>query len=619
MKIALIGAGPRNLMALERLVCWGINTNYSAKVEIELFDPFGIGGRVWNPDQNHELKMNSLAEKITLYTDQSVEMAGPVHEGPSLLDWALNEGQSFIEEHQYRHQKLLLNELANLNKHSYSSRALFGIYQQWFYEQIINHLPDNFAVTTHSEWVTNVQKHEHQYVVITEDAAYSVDVVSAALGEGNNPLSDEERKLQHFATTHQLKYVPIAYPAEMDVDDVAASDHVIIRGLGLSFIDYLAELTERRGGTFQRNEHGNLTYSRSGDEPTIYASSRRGLPYHARGLDQKAVGETFPRYFLSDQFVDDLVRTHQVISGTEFINRIQWDVELTYYVTIAKNNYPEIDLQAFEADLAASTNGFKKILDSYGIATKDRLNWEEWKNPIPKDVNDAAGFTQFIKSYLQQDVDLANEGNLTAPFTSAIEKLRELRTNIRKVVTYRLISADDYVEQVLKHFNSLNSFLAVGPPAFRIEQILALIKAGVLTLIGPDMKVETDDNQFVTYSNRLADHQRYFGNVLIEGRLPQPNAANNTNPLVNNLLRQGLARIFTLQLHDGTSYPTGALDVTDDTAELIDQNGNVVPHFFVWGLPTEKRHWLTNGAPIPGVNDVRLRIADRIAAQVFAE
>ncbi|MDD9323369.1 FAD/NAD(P)-binding protein [Pediococcus acidilactici] len=619
MKIALIGAGPRNLMALERLVCWGISTNYSANVEISLFDPFGIGGRVWNPDQNHELKMNSLAEKITLFTDQSIEMAGPVHEGPSLLDWALANGRSFIEEHQYHHQKLLLNELANLNKHSYSSRALFGIYQQWFYEQIINHLPDNFSVTLRPEWVTNVKKDAQQYTVITQDAAYNVDVVSAALGEGNNPLSKEERQLQDFAAAHQLKYVPIAYPAEMDVDDVAASDHVIIRGLGLSFIDYLAELTERRGGTFHRDEHGNLTYTRSGDEPTIYASSRRGLPYHARGLDQKAVGETFPRYFLSDQYVDDLVRQHQVISGEEFINRIQWDVELTYYVTLAQNSYPEIDLTAFEADLAASTKGFKKILDNYGIAAKDRLNWEEWKNPIPKDVNDAASFTQFIKTYLQQDVDLANEGNLTAPFTSAIEKLRELRTNIRKVVTYRLISADDYVEQVLKHFNSLNSFLAVGPPAFRIEQILALIKSGILTLIGPDMRVETSDDQFMTYSNRLADHQQYFGNVLIEGRLPQPNAANNTNPLVNNLLQQGLARIFTLQLRDGSSYQTGALDVTDDTAELIDQNGNVVSHFFVWGLPTEKRHWLTNGAPIPGVNDVRLRIADRIAAQIFAK
>ena len=167
MKIALIGAGPRNLMALERLVRWGISTNYSANVEISLFDPFGIGGRVWNPDQNHELKMNSLAEKITLFTDQSIEMAGPVHEGPSLLDWALANGRSFIEEHQYHHQKLLLNELANLNKHSYSSRALFGIYQQWFYEQIINHLPDNFSVTLRPEWVTKVKKDAQQYTVIT--------------------------------------------------------------------------------------------------------------------------------------------------------------------------------------------------------------------------------------------------------------------------------------------------------------------------------------------------------------------------------------------------------------------------------------------------------------------
>ena len=124
-----------------------------------------------------------------------------------------------------------------------------------------------------------------------------MDVVSAALGEGNNPLSKEERQLQDFAAAHQLKYVPIAYPAEMDVDDVAASDHVIIRGLGLSFIDYLAELTERRGGTFHRDEHGNLTYTRSGDEPTIYASSRRGLPYQCSGTRPKGSGRDFSALF----------------------------------------------------------------------------------------------------------------------------------------------------------------------------------------------------------------------------------------------------------------------------------------------------------------------------------
>jgi uncharacterized NAD(P)/FAD-binding protein YdhS len=617
MKIALIGAGPRNLMAFERLVYWALDRNLTTAVEIKIFDAFGIGGRVWNPNQNHELKMNSLASKITLFTDDSIQMKGKPHVGPTLFEWATTLGKEFILTHEFERQNLLLNEIENLTKYSYGSRALFGIYQQWFYAHVQKRMPANFQVELHQENVESVRKEGAQYLLITESAAFQVDAVSAALGESTNEPSTDELQAQKFADEHALKYVPIRYPSEVDVDDIAPSDHVIIRGLGLSFIDYLSELTERRGGSFQRDDHGNLTYTRSGDEPTIYASSRRGLPYHARGLDQKQVGETYPRHFLSDQYVNQLVLKNQKISGDEFLRRIRLDVEFTYYTSLVEVTYPHVDLATFEADLLAHPNGFKKILDKYNIGANYLVDWEQWTNPIPNNVTDTASFTDFLKSYLQQDIDIANEGNKRSPFTSAIEKLRELRSNIRKVVTYKLISDADYVKYVLKQFNPMNNFLAVGPPAFRIEQILALVKSGILTLTGPGMVVENEDDHFMTYSSVLKDQTRYEGNVLIEGRLPQPNAKTTQNPLIKSLLANKMARIYSLQLSDGTLRRTGAIDTTTETGELVSADGNVVPNFYMWGLPTEQRHWLTNGAPIPGVNDVRLRMADMIAGRMI--
>lgn len=616
MKIALIGAGPRNLMAFERLVYWALDRKWADEVKILIFDPFGIGGRVWNPNQNHELKMNSLASKITLFTDDSIQMEGNPHLGPTLFEWATTLGKDFIENNNFKRQKLLLEEIDHLTKYSYSSRALFGIYQQWFFQHVEKRMPSNFSIEIHSNLIHNVKFDNEKYILLTDELAYQVDAISAALGEGMDEPSDAEKEAQAFAEAHHLKYVPVRYPAEVDVDDIAPTDQVIIRGLGLSFIDYLSELTERRGGVFQRDERGSLIYTRSGDEPTIYASSRRGLPYHARGLDQKKVGETYPRYFLSDAYVNNLVLKNQSITGSEFIKRITLDVELTYYVTLAKLLYPDINPVEFEKELATASNGFKKILDKYNVSAKDRVDWSAWENPIPTSVTDTASFTTFIKTYLQQDIDIANEGNKVSPFTSAVEKLRELRSNIRKIVTYELLSDDDYVKYILKYFNALNSFLAVGPPAFRIEQILALIKAGVLTLTGPGMVVENEDDHFVTYSSVLSDHQRYSGNVLIEGRLPHPSAETTQNPLIKNLLANKMARIYSLYLSDGTLFKTGALDVTTETAELVTPNGKIMPNFFLWGLPTEKRHWLTNGAPIPGVNDVRLRMADMIAARI---
>lgn len=616
MKIALIGAGPRNLMALERLVYWALDRRWTEDVRILIFDPFGIGGRVWNPNQNHELKMNSLASKITLFTDDSIQMEGKPHFGPTLYEWSTSIGPDFIRDHDFKHQSLLLDEVTNLTKYSYSSRALFGIYQQWFFVHVKKRMPANFSIELYQETVNNVQPDKDQYVLITDEAAFQVDAISASLGEGADEPNKEEIDIKKFASEHHLKYVPIRYPAEVDVDDVAPSDHVIIRGLGLSFIDYLAELTERRGGTFTRDEQGELTYTRSGDEPTVYASSRRGLPYHARGLDQKKVGETYPRYFLSDEYVNRLVLQNKKITGQEFLNRIMLDVELAYYVALVNASYPDIDRKTFESELADSTDSFKKVLDKYDIKQSERVDWAKWANPIPANITDTTMFTKFVKDYLEKDIKLANEGNKTAPFSSAMEKLRELRSNIRKVVTYELISDDDYVKYVLKQFNPMNNFLAVGPPAFRVEQMLALIKAGVLTLIGPGMVVEEVDDHFDTYSSLLSDKKHYSGNVLIEGRLPQPNANTTRNVLIKNLLANNLARIYSLHLKDGSTLKTGALDVTTETAELVTPDGKVVPQFFMWGLSTENRHWLTNGAPIPGVNDVRLRMADMIAGQI---
>ena len=66
---------------------------------------------------------------------------------------------------------------------------------------------------------------------------------------------------------------------------------VIIRGLGLSFFDLMSRLTEGRGGQFQKAPDGLLVYHPSGREPHIFAGSRRGFPYRAKGRNQKGPGD----------------------------------------------------------------------------------------------------------------------------------------------------------------------------------------------------------------------------------------------------------------------------------------------------------------------------------------
>lgn len=614
MKLALIGAGPRNLMALERILAWNKKVSVP-EIEIHLFDPAGIAGRVWQPDQPHELLMNSLAAKITLFTDHTIEMEGPSVPGPTLLEWARRAGSRFIQENNYKKSQYLLKGISHLTPESYASRALFGVYQEWFYQELHKQVSKTIHIIFHKTAVTSIARlTHHTYKLSFDDAAETFDGVSMALGEGMSELSTSEKNLAQFAHAHQLTYLRTGYPAEQDFAKIPAHSSVLLRGLGLNFMDAMIMLTQHRGGKFHREADDTLTYHASGEEPKIYAGSGRGFPYHARGMDQKVVGETRPLYFLSNQLVAHMIEHQEQMSGQQFLDYIYSDAACTYYTKLVATNYTGISShefeQAFQKDPLSA-----QVLDDYGIAKDDRLDWKHLAHP-DQDVKTDKAFQKLMLAYLEHDIAEAKRGNKTSPFASAMDTLRELRTNIRKVITYKLISDEDYAKDILGGFNSFNSFLAVGPPILRLEQLLALIKAGIVEILGPKLQLETNQDHFVTYSKRFPEHKIEINDV-IEARLASVDIRISTNPLIQDLLKTGMARPYELHLNDGSTKQLGAMDVTTETAEVIDSDGVPVPNVYVWGITTEGRHWLTNGSPIPSVNDVRLRMADMIANQML--
>ncbi|WPC17079.1 FAD/NAD(P)-binding protein [Pediococcus inopinatus] len=615
MKLALIGAGPRNLMALERLLAW--NRRMPVKnLDIHLFDPAGIAGRVWQPDQPQELIMNSLAAKITLFTDHTIEMEGPVLPGPTLFEWSQRSGNQFILEHHYQNEKAFLNEISHLTTNSYASRGLFGIYQEWYYQQLLKDLPDSVTVTFHLERVTGIQRLTgHTYKVNFDDTAETFDGISMALGEGLAQASDSEKELAQFASENNLTYLRSGYAAEQNFDKIPAKSNVLLRGLGLNFMDAMIMLTAHRGGNFQRLDDDSLIYKPSGTEPKIYAGPGRGFPYHARGFDQKSIGETRPLYFLSNQIVAHMIDKQEQMSGQKFLDLIYSDVICTYYTKLVAQKYTGVSAHEFEQALQKDPLS-QQVLDDYGISQEDRFNLENLAHP-EGNAKTADDLQKVMIQYLEKDIAEAKRGNKMSPFSSAMETLRELRTNIRKVITYKLISDDDYAKYILGGFNSLNSFLAVGPPILRLEQLLALIKAGVVEILGPKLTVETNQQHFLAYSKQFSDRKVEVDGV-IEARLASVDIRISTNPLIQDLLETGMARPYELHFKDGSTKQLGSMDVTTETAEMIDNDGNPVPNVYIWGISTEGRHWLTNGSPIPSVNDVRLRMADMIANQMLS-
>lgn len=611
MHITLIGAGPRGLMLLGRLISWQRTRYPQRQLTIFLVDPYPIGGRVWKIDQDPNLIMNTAAAQITLFTDQTVTGVGPFIAGPDLSTWALTLAADYLDAHpEINNRSILMRQAANLGPNSYASRALYGVYQQWFFD-LQKYQAGTNIITYKQQTVNRLDKKAAGFTVTTDQESWQTDQVVMALGNLKNSLTRDQKALHDYAQTHQLFYLEPGFPEEGDLSGIEAQSPVIIRGLGLSFFDLMSRLTEGRGGQFQKAPDGLLVYHPSGREPHIFAGSRRGFPYRAKGRNQKGPGEEWQPHFLTPQQIDAW-QTHGEVSGQTFWEALKHEAELIYYRLLLPQRYPEIDEAAFERDFIADPVA---TLGALPIAAKDRLDWDALADPN-KAHPSGQPYQDFMRHYLRQDAQEAMRGTKTGPLTSALEVLRDMRDPIRQLVERNLLSQDQYLDFFLRWFNSLNDFLSIGPPALRIDQLQALIGAGIVTILPPGMQIKGIDGQFLlkTPSDPKFSLQ---AKTLLEARVPAVNAPTAQNPLVQQLLHDGYAHTYELQLNADKRFQSGAIAIDRQTQQLLDQKEHPQAGLFFWGVPTEGVHWLTTASPRPLVNDVSLKTAEQIVKVIF--
>ena len=398
MHITLIGAGPRGLMLLGRLISWQRTRYPQRQLTIFLVDPYPTGGCVWKIDQDPNLIMNTAAAQITLFTDQTVTGVGPFIAGPDLSTWALTLAADYLDAHpEINNRSILMRQAANLGPNSYASRALYGVYQQWFFD-LQKYQAGTNIITYKQQTVNRLDKKAAGFTVTTDQESWQTDQVVMALGNLKNSLTRDQKALHDYAQTHQLFYLEPGFPEEGDLSGIEAQSPVIIRGLGLSFFDLMSRLTEGRGGQFQKAPDGLLVYHPSGREPHIFAGSRRGFPYRAKGRNQKGPGEEWQPHFLTPQQIDAW-QTHGEVSGQTFWEALKHEAELIYYRLLLPQRYPEIDEAAFERDFIADPVA---TLGALPIAAKDRLDWDALADPT-KAHPSGQPYQDFMRHYLRQD------------------------------------------------------------------------------------------------------------------------------------------------------------------------------------------------------------------------
>ncbi|KOG20795.1 FAD/NAD(P)-binding protein [Streptomyces viridochromogenes] len=616
VSLALVGAGPRGTSVLERLCASAPELlPPGTRLTVHVIDPAPPGpGRVWRTAQSPELLMNTVASQVTLFTDDSVDCSGPIRPGPSLYDWAAGE----------------------LGPDEYPTRAHYGRYLEWVFAQVVSAAPPAVRVETYAARAVRLDDASDGSQVLTlDDGRVLPGLTAVVLAQGHLPTAGDatQRRLASYAERHGLRYVAPANPADVDLSSLSPGEPVLLRGLGLNFFDHTALLTTGRGGRFVRTEGGRgLRYLPSGNEPRLYAGSRRGIPYQARGDNAKGpYGRHLP-----------LVLTPEVIAGfrkradsgeaPDFLAEI-WplvakEVETVYYAALIPlmpltppmspvppapgTRRPEFpDLPEFvERFLAVPHRDPREadLLAEFGVPERERWSWDRISRPYKgREFADPGQWRDWLLAYLREDAAQAARGNLHGPLKAALDVLRDLRNELRLIVDHGGLTGTSRRDHLDRWYTPLNAFLSIGPPRRRVEELVALVEAGVVDVLGPRLEVREEEGAWVAHSPEVPG-SAVRATALVEARLPEPDLRRSADHLLARLLKTGQCRPHVVDGHE-----TGGVDVTQRPYRLIDRQGQAHARRFAFGVPTEGVHWVTAAGARPGVDSVTLSDADAVA------
>lgn len=618
MQIGIVGVGPRGLSVLERLCANERANPRHGSVTIHVIDPSAPGaGSVWRTDQSRFLLMNTVASQITVYTDDSARIDGPIEPGPTLWEWAASLDPA-------GHDELTVAEARSLGPNSYPTRAFYGTYLRAGFRRVIERAPAHVSVVVHrSSAVAMADTHGvpggPQGVRLADGTRLNeLDAIVLAQGHVSARLTPQQERTASLARIHHLTYLTPANPAEVDLDGIAPGEPVLLRGLGLNFFDYMALFTAARGGEFERVGE-RLVYHPSGREPRLYAMSRRGVPYHARGENEKgAFGRYLPRLLTPERIAGMARPLRFTVDLWPLIAR---EVECVYYETLLEGRGRGAERAVFaEKYLAEPLADAGPLLTAYQIEPALRWDWELLARPHRgRTFADRAEFRAWLLDHLAADVAHARAGNVRGPLKAALDVLRDLRNEVRLAVDHGGLEGNSHRDDLEGWYTPLNAYLSIGPPASRIEEMIALIEAGVLELTGPgtQIRLDTAEPTFLAGSTEVPG-QPVRSKVLIEARLPEPDLRRTVDPLLRHLLATDQAAPYRIAGVNGTVYETGGLAVTERPYHLLDGAGRPHPRRFAYGVPTEAVHWATAAGIRPGVDSVTLGDSDAIARAALA-
>lgn len=634
------------------------------EVDVHIVDDTQIGaGRVWRTDQTRELCMNTLADAVTLFTDESVTMDGPVRVGPTLYEWCQlalahalpDDAVAAAEIHDRvatidpEHARVFAthpvrvglvddyrDELETQRPESHPSRALYGEYIGWCWARAVAAAPPGLRVHEHVGRVVAASERDGRQVLLLAGGEEIVaDAVVAATGWLR--VADEALDGQADADAGaNAAMVRVAHgsPVDQNLDDVPDGADVIVRGVGMGFFDAMALLTIGRGGRFvdDLDATGGLRYEPSGREPRLFVTSRRGVPYRAKTL----YGSLPPKADLGYARGVDWAALPRPID----FERTLWplivkDAFVAYYTTLARTRHGAVDLDGAMAAIARldvadmipddDAAGDAIARDAFAgqrLATAvapfvpdpaDRLDLEELIAPgARRAFTGPDDYDAWVASFVADDLREAERGHDSAAKAAVwvVGSARRLASSIGSFGGFDAESRRGGQARFVAAGNHAGS----GPPAFRNRQLLALHSAGLVRFIGPARVAATAKGFRATSEASGAD---VVAPVLVDALMRPHDVRASDDPLILSLLAAGRIRPFEVSTRVGGRASTGGIDIDQATGLVVHADGTLDAAFHVAGIPVDETMHDALISPMPGSDATMLRESDRVARSLL--
>ncbi len=612
-ELVIVGAGPRAVMLVERLLA----RRASAPLRITLVDPFPPGaGRIWRHEQSPLLKLNSMARDVTVFTDESCTIAGPIRSGPSLIEWAERVRAGTLPDVEIDDPEVDA-ELRSLRPDSFPTRRLQSAYLDWFWRRTVAIAPPGVEVRWHEgtvQWVDDTL--DGYEVALADGIRLAADVLVYAMGHNAREPEDAVVALRDAAVGAGLTYVPPAFTADADLGVFTPGDDVIVRGMGLAAVDAVVLLTAGRGGVFTRRDDGRLRYEPSGLEPRLHLGSRRGVPYRSK-VSSQLQGDPPVREVLTPAAVAELLARPGTIDFLDDVwpliaRELVWGHYRELFtghperVTTTWEVFRET-LREVDADTAALRRAAAAVvpdpLDRFDVRALDvPLGDESFSGP--------AEVHERVLRHIVDDLHLRTSQERSAAQALFLTILSSF-LGLSDIPTERWSARSRAIDLPVT-WHAFFSYVASGPPAHRLEEFLALAEAGVVRFLGPDITVRVDaDRGFVASSPRTAGEVSARG--LIDAWLPAATASASENPALREL-----ASRHGREVHVSDETFTGSLGRIDVDADgrVITRDGHARPAMFAIGPFTSSME--AGAFTRPRSDSLSLRQTDRIAGAVAA-